>query len=172
MLKKKMTDALNGHLVKEFYSAYLYQSMAAYFELKALPGLAKWMRVQAQEESCHGLMFFNYLCEQAAPVRLGAIDAPPNAFKSPAHVMEVTLKHEQQVTAAIHELMDLAIAERDHATKQFLEWFIKEQVEEESTASSLLDQLQRVGDGNGLFILDKEAGTRVFAVPTPLVGRV
>jgi ferritin len=172
MLDKKMTAALNDQITKEFYSAYLYMSMSAYFEGETLPGLAKWMRTQAQEESCHALMFFNYVCEQGGGVQLGAIKAPASSFKSPVEVLEQTLEHEKAVTASIYKLADLALELRDHATRQFLEWFIKEQVEEEASAGTMRDQLKRVADGNGLFVLDKDAGTRVFAVPVPLVGKI
>lgn len=172
MLNKKMLAGLNDQVAKEFYSAYLYLSMAAYFEREALPGLAKWMRVQAQEESCHALIFFNYVCEHGAVAVLGALDAPPSEFKSPADVFEMTLAHEKTVTASIHALVDIAIEERDHATKQFLEWFVKEQVEEEASADTLLTQVKRIADGNALFVLDKDAGARMFTLPVPLTGKL
>lgn len=172
MLKPKMAAALNGQITKEAYSVYLYLSMAGYFEKQTLPGMAKWMRMQAQEESCHALIFFNYVCEQGVAPVLGAIAAPPAGFKSPEAVFQHTIDHERAVTAAIHKLMDLALDLRDHATRQFLEWFVKEQVEEEASASAMLQQVQRVQDGQALFVLDKDAGTRVFALPLPLVGKI
>jgi ferritin len=167
-----MAAALNGQIAKEAYSAYLYLSMAGYFENQTLPGMAKWMRTQAQEESCHALMFFNYVCEQGATPVLGAFQAPPSGFKSAQAVFQHTVDHERAVTESIHKLMDLALDLRDHATKQFLEWFVKEQVEEEASASAMLQQVQRVKDGQALFVLDKDAGTRVFTVPVPLVGKI
>jgi len=172
MLSNKMLAGLNDQITKEFYSAYLYMSMAAYFEREALPGLAKWMRVQSQEESCHALIFFNYVCEQNAVVKLGALQAPPSEFKSPADIFEKALAHERFITASINGLVDIALKERDHATKQFLEWFVKEQVEEEASADTLLTQIKRVADGNALFVLDKDAGTRVFVLPVPLTGKI
>jgi len=172
MLKPKMAAALNEQIVKEFYSAYLYMSMAGYFENKALPGLAKWMRVQAQEESCHALIFFNYVCEQGAAAVLGPVKGVPCEFPSPLGVFEHTLKHEREVTASIDKLVDLALDLRDHATKQFLEWFVAEQVEEEASADNMRQQLERIADGQALFVLDKDAGTRVFALPAPLTGKI
>ncbi|MFA6093609.1 MAG: ferritin [Elusimicrobiota bacterium] len=172
MLNKKMLAALNAHAVKEFYSAYLYMSMSAWFERENLPGLAKWMRTQVQEESCHGLIFFNYLCEQGARVVLGGIEAPPADFKSAVAVFEKTVSHEREVSASIHSLVDLSIQEKDHPTKQFLEWFVKEQVEEEATAENMLAQLKRIGDGQGLYLFDKDAATRVFTLPVPLTGKI
>ena len=172
MLKPKMAEALNAQIAKEAYSAYLYLSMAGYLESQTLPGMAKWMRVQAQEESCHALIFFNYVCEQGAVPVLGALKAPPAGFKSPAAVFQHTVGHERAVTESIHALMDLALDLRDHATKQFLEWFVKEQVEEEASAGAMLQQVQRVQDGQALFVLDKDAGTRVFALPVPLTGKI
>lgn len=172
MLSERMLKALNGQIVKEVYSAYLYMSMAAYFEAQSLPGFSKWMRVQGQEESSHALIFFNYIVEQGARVRLGAVDAPPADFKSPAEVFQKTLAHEKQVTASIHALAELADKDKDYATRQFLDWFIKEQVEEEASASTMAEQLKRVGDGNAVFLLDKDAGTRTFVLPTPLTGKI
>ncbi|MFA6004265.1 MAG: ferritin [Elusimicrobiota bacterium] len=172
MLNKKMTEALNGQITKELYSAYLYMSMAGYFENKALAGLAKWMRVQAQEESCHALILFNYVCDQGAAPAMGAITAPPAAFKSPVDVFQQTLKHERVVTASINDIVDLSLKLRDHATKQFLEWFVKEQVEEESSADTMLQKIERVGTGEALFVLDKDAGARMFVLPTPLTGKI
>jgi ferritin len=163
---------LNEQIAKEAYSSYLYLSMAGFFENQTLPGMAKWMRVQAQEESCHVLMFFNYVCEQGSVPVLGALPAPPAGFKSAQDVFQHTVDHERKVTDFINKLMDLALDLRDHATKQFLEWFVKEQVEEEASAGAMLQQVQRVKEGQALFVLDKDAGTRIFAVPVPLVGKI
>lgn len=172
MINDRMLDALNKHITRESYSAYLYMSMCAWLGRQDLPGLSKWMRVQAQEESCHSLIFFNYVNEQGGKIVLGAVAAPPSDFKSPVEVFEKTLAHEREVSAAIHGLVDVAIKENDHATRQFLEWFVKEQVEEEATAQNMLAQLKRIGEGSALFLFDKDAGTRAFAVPPPLVGKL
>jgi len=172
MIKDKMLEGLNDQIAKEYYSAYLYLSMAAYLDTQDLPGFAKWMRVQVREELGHGLIMFNYVGEQGSRVTLGSIDAPPADYKSLEDVFNKVLEHEQLVTASIHNLMDIAIDERDHATKQFLEWFVAEQVEEEATASNWLAQARRVGDGNSLFLLDKEAGARAYVVPPQLAGKL
>lgn len=172
MLDKKMQAALSDQVTKEFYSAYLYMSMASYLEEQVLPGLANWMRVQAREESCHALIFFNYICEQGCVVDLGTIKAPPKDFKSVTDVFQQTLDHERVVTASIHKIADLAISIKDHATKQALEWFVAEQVEEENSADTMLRQAKRLEDDKALFLLDKDAGTRVFVLPAPLTGKV
>ena len=165
-------DRMNEQVVKEFYSAYLYMAMAGWFEEQVLPGLAKWMRVQAQEESGHALIFFNYLCEKGVQPVLGAVAAPTAKFKSAAEIFRQVVEHERAVTASIHAIADLAVQLRDHATQQALDWFVKEQVEEESSAEAMLRQAQRLEDEKALYLLDKEAGTRVFALPAPLTGKI
>ncbi|MFA6317520.1 MAG: ferritin [Elusimicrobiota bacterium] len=172
MLDKKIQAALSEQVTKEFYSAYLYMSMSSYLEDQVLPGLAKWMRIQAQEESCHALIIFNYICEQGCKADLGAIAAPPKDFKSVADVFQRTVEHERLVTASIHAIVDLAVSTKDHATKQFLEWFVKEQVEEENSVETMLRQAKRLQDDKALYLLDKDAAIRVFALPSPLLGKV
>ncbi|MBI5623559.1 MAG: ferritin [Elusimicrobia bacterium] len=172
MLDKKMQAALGEQATKEFYSAYLYMAMASHLEAQVLPGLAKWMRVQAQEESCHALIFFNYICERGSKVELGVIKAPPKDFKSVTEVFKHTVAHEREVTASIHGIAELAASIKDHATKQFLEWFVAEQVEEENAAETMLRQAARLEDDKALFLLDKEASARVFVLPAPLAGKV
>ncbi|HPC15977.1 MAG TPA: ferritin [Candidatus Hydrogenedentes bacterium] len=173
MLSDKMLKALNDQITKEFHSAYLYMAMSAYFEGENLPGFAKWMRLQAQEESCHALIFFNYTCERGGKVTLGAVDAPPTTFKSAVDVFEKTLAHEQFITDSINKLMDLAIKESDHATRAMLQWFVTEQVEEEANASQILARLHMMkGGGNGLLMMDGGLGSRTFAVPSPLAGKL
>lgn len=173
MISNKMLQTINEQITKEFYSAYLYLSMAAYFEEQSLQGCAKWMRVQAQEESCHALIFFSYVAEQGARAVLGTIDAPKADFTSVLDIFEKTLAHEQTVTASIHRLMDLAVEERDYATRKLLDWFVEEQVEEEANAGALVAQLKRVkDDSNALFLIDKELMTRTFTLPPPLVGKI
>lgn len=172
MLDKRIGAALNEQIVKEFYSAYLYLDMAGWLEEQVLPGLAKWMRVQAQEESCHALIFFNYVCEKGAQPVLGAVAAPPAKFKSVSDIFRQVVAHERLVTVSIHKIADLAVEQRDHATKQALEWFIAEQVEEEASAEAMLRQAERLEGDKALFLLDKDAGTRVFALPAPLTGKL
>ena len=166
MLDAKMEKALNDQIVAEMYSAYLYLSMAAYLDGEGLGGFAQWMRAQFQEEQSHALKMFNYVGERGGRVRLGAIDAPPSDWNSPLEVFEQTLAHEQMVTGLINKLVDLALEISDHATDNFLRWFVTEQVEEEDSADSIRQQLKLIGDnGQGLLMLDRELGARVYTPP-------
>ena len=166
MLDTKMEKALNDQIVAEMFSAYLYLSMAAYLKDQGLGGFASWMEAQFQEEQAHALKMFDYVGERGGHVRLGAIDAPPAEWDSPLHVFEATLAHEQMVTGRINKLVDLALELSDHATDNFLRWFVTEQVEEEDSADSIRQQLKLVGDnGQGLLMLDRELGARVFTPP-------
>lgn len=173
MLSERLQQAINEQIGKEFYSGYLYLSMAAYFEDLTLNGFAHWMRVQGQEESCHAMIFYNYMAEQGARVRLPAIDQPQSDFKSPLDVFETGLAHERTVTQSINNLMDIAIEDRDHASHSFLNWFVDEQVEEESTFDTLRSKLKLVGgESHGLFMLDQEVGARVFNMPAQLLNKI
>lgn len=166
MLSKKMEKALNDQINAELFSAYLYLSMAAYFERLNLPGFANWLRIQDKEETAHGMIFFNYLNERGGIVELQAIEKPAFDWKSPIKVFEEILEHEQKVTALINNLVDIAIQEKDHATNNKLQWFVAEQVEEEANVSAILGQLTLVdGMGQGLLQLDRELKTRVFVDP-------
>jgi ferritin len=156
-----MQDAINGQIRDELYSAYLYLSMAAYFEANSLSGSAHWMRVQAQEEVAHAMKFFDFVSERGGRVELQAIDQPPVEFGSPLDVFQMTLEHEQKVTSLIHDLYKVALEEDDYAAQVMLHWFIEEQVEEEDSASQILDTLERLGDSDqGLIMLDRELGRR------------
>lgn len=166
MLKQSIEKALNRQLNRELYSAYLYLAMSAYFESSNLKGSASWMRVQAQEELMHAMKFYSYVSERGGRVTLEAIEAPPTEWKSPLAAFEHVYEHEQKVTGLIHELINLAIAEKDHATNSFLQWFVTEQVEEEASADEVRHKLRLIGeDGAGLFMLDGELGQRVFTPP-------
>lgn len=170
MIKEKVQEALNEQIKWEFYSAYLYLSMAAYFGFVNLPGFANWMKVQAQEELVHAMKLFDFVTERGGKVTLAAVDAPPSEWDSPLAVFEATYEHEQVVTGRINALVDLAAAESDHATNQMLQWFVTEQVEEESSADEMVQKLKLVGkEGGGLFMLDRELALRVF-VPPPAAG--
>jgi len=171
MLNDKMEQALNEQINAEFYSSYLYLSMGAYFESKGLPGFATWMQAQVQEEWFHGMKMYDFVNERGGRVILKAIDKPPTEWDSPLAVFENVLAHEQKVTGLINNLVNLALDERDHATNIFLQWFVSEQVEEESSASAICDKLKLIGkDPNGLFVLDNEMGQRVFT-PPPAKGK-
>jgi len=161
MLDKTMERAINRQIKAEFYSAYLYLAMAAHAEAASLPGLAHWMRVQSQEEIEHGMKFFKYVNDRGGRVVLEAIDRPPEEFESPLDLFEKTLEHEQHVTALIHELYALAIEQKDYASQVLLQWFIEEQVEEESSATGIVEMLKLAGDsGNALIMLDRALGSR------------
>lgn len=163
MINKKVEDAVNSQINAEQYSAYLYLSMSAYFQNKGLKGFAHWMEIQAAEEFAHSRKFYRYLFDRGGRVMLKAIDGPPTEWKSPEHVFEEIYKHEQKVTGLINDLVNLAIAEKDHATNNMLQWFVAEQVEEEASALEILDELKLIGnDGNGLLMKDRELGLRVL----------
>lgn len=166
MFSKKLLDAMNEQMKNEFLSAQLYLAMAGYFESEDLPGISAWMRVQAMEELTHGEKFFNFICEAGGRTDFRAIEAPKNDYASPLDCFEYSLKHENFVTAGIHNLMDLARKDNNHATQIFLQWFVTEQVEEEASFGLIVKKLQRIGDdGNGLLRLDEELGQRVFVAP-------
>ena len=161
MMSKTMQDALNEQMNQEFYSSYLYLSMSAYCDGMNLPGLARWMRAQAQEEAKHAMKIFDHLLDRGGRVELQQVDRPPAQFSSPREVFEQAHKHEQQVTGSINRVYGLAMDERDFASRVFLDWFVGEQVEEEKTSGLLAEQLRMVGeDKPGLLMLDRELGQR------------
>lgn len=161
-MNEKIFKALNEQIKHEFYSAYLYLSMASYFETIPLEGFSKWFRKQSQEEYSHGMKIYDYIIDRNCHVDLQAIEKPPVAFNSIEDVFQQALNHEQKVTSLIHQLYDLAIQEGDHATRVFLHWFIEEQVEEEKNANDNLDQVKFNGDDRaGLFVLDQNFSKRV-----------
>lgn len=167
MISKKMEAAINKQINAEIYSAYFYGSMAAYFDAANLAGFSNWMRVQVQEELAHAVKFYQYLNDRGGRAILTAIQGPPTQWDSPQAVFEAVYEHEKSVTRLINELTDLATEEKDHMSKELLLWFIAEQVEEESNADKMVQDLKRVGDnGHGLLMLDREAATRVFTPPT------
>ena len=161
MSNPKIQDALNKQLNAELYSSYLYLSMAAYLESQNLKGMARWMRIQAQEENLHAMKFFDFINERGGKVVLTQIDAPKTEWSSPLDVFEDTCKHESKVTGLINELVDLSVSNRDHAANAFLQWFVTEQVEEEASAQEIRDKLELAGDnGAVLFMIDQELGQR------------
>jgi len=171
MISKKMEEALNGQLNAELYSAYLYLSMAAYFESADLAGFANWMRVQNAEEQFHAMKFYDYIIERGGRVILRPIEAPPSDWDSPLAVFEATLTHEQKVTGLINDLVDVARGQKDNASEIFLQWFVNEQVEEEDNVSKVLGQLKLIKDSpQALFMMDKEMGQRVFTPPAAAEG--
>lgn len=166
MLKEKVLNALNEQMNAELYSAYLYLSMEAYFESIDLEGFANWMRAQAQEELVHAMKFYDYISRRGGRIILSAIEEPPTEWDSPLAVFEHVYAHEQKVTGLINHLVDLSTSESDHATSNFLQWFVAEQVEEEESANGVLQRVKLAGESkSGLFMLDSELGKRVFTPP-------
>jgi len=166
MFTKKMEEALNSQINAEMYSAYLYLSMAAYFESVNLSGFANWMRIQVQEETCHANKMFDYVNERGGKVTLTSIEAPPTEWDSPLEVFEATLEHECKVTSLINDLVYLARDEKDNASEIFLQWFVKEQVEEEGSVNKILGELTLIKDSpQALFLINRELGQRVFTPP-------
>lgn len=165
MLGQTMQDAINKQIQAEFYSSYLYLSMAAYYESLNLPGFAHWMRLQAQEENGHAMRFFEYVIDRAGRARLLAIDAPPLEFDSPLAAFKMAYEHETKVTALIHGLYKLATENNDFSAQSMLHWFIDEQVEEEKSTLEVVEQLELIGDHKmGLFLMDRELSQRVAAL--------
>lgn len=163
MISDKMISAINEQINKELFSEYLYISMQAWLADQNLDGMASWMDAQAQEEHFHAMKFFNYLIERGAKVKLTAIAAPAVDFKSPLKAFQEALDHEKFISKSINELMDLAIKEKDHATKSFLQWFIDEQVEEEASVDRIVNMLKMVGEhGHGIMMIDRELAQRTF----------
>lgn len=161
MLSAKMEKAINDQINAELFSSYLYLSMAAFFEDQNLPGSAAWMRAQAQEELAHAMKFFDWINERRGRVALSAIDKPESEWTSPLDAFEASFKHEQYITSRINDLMALAIEEKDFATRNMLNWFVDEQVEEESSVDAVLQQLKMIGDSkHGLYMIDRELGNR------------
>ncbi len=166
MLSPNVKEALNRQVNAELYSSYLYLSMVAHLEAENFRGMAQWMRVQAGEETTHSNKIYDYIIERGGRVTLTQIDAPKTKWASPLELFEDAYAHEQKTTAMINGLMDLVIAEKDHAGHDFLEWFVTEQVEEESTALAIIEQLKLVGDsGVGLFLIDQQLGQRSPSAP-------
>lgn len=161
MLSKNMEEALNRQINREFYSSYLYLAMSSYFKSVNMDGFAKWMRKQAEEEKAHAMKIYDYVIARGSRVTLLPIEAPKAKWSSAGKVFEEVYAHEQKVTGMIHALVELSVKEKDHATFEMLQWFVREQVEEEEHAGSVLAQIRTVGDVPGhLFWLDHELGKR------------
>lgn len=169
MISNKMNDALNAQINWEFWSGYLYLSMANHFEAAGRKGIANWFRIQFKEEFDHAQIFINYVNARGGKVVLAPIAEVPLSWDTPLQAFEETLVHERKVTKLIHELYALAESERDFATRQMLNWFIAEQVEEEENAQDIIDNLMLVGtDGTGIFQIDSQLGSRTYAAPALL----
>jgi ferritin len=161
MLNTKIEKELNAQLNREIFSAYLYLSIAAYFESKNLKGFAHWLKVQVKEELSHALKFFNHIVDRNGNVVLEKIDAPKISWESPVEAFKDVYSHEQKITNHINDLVSLARTEKDYATENFLQWFVAEQVEEEAQSLEILQKLQQTGSSTGsLLVLDHHLGKR------------
>ncbi len=158
---------LNQQINKELYSAYLYLDFSNYFKSVGLDGFANWYWIQAQEERDHAMLFYTYLQNENVPVTLEAIDKPDKKFDSHMSVLEAGLEHERYVTSLIHEIYGAAYDVRDFRTMQFLDWFVKEQGEEETRANDLISKMELFGsDPKSLYMLNQELAARVYAAPS------
>ena len=161
MISKTVQNAINEQINKELYSSYLYLSMAAYFEGKNLPGFAKWMYVQADEERGHGMKFFEHLLERGGKVELKTIAAPEVDWNNSLDVFKQVQEHEAAVTASINNLFELALKEKDYPFQVLLHWFITEQVEEEKNAADIVQQIELIdARGTAVLMLDHQLGKR------------
>jgi ferritin len=161
VLNEKMEEALNEQINRELYSSYLYLAMSAYSSSIGLPGFAHWFKVQVREETIHGMKLFDYINRQEGRVRLKEIKEPPMEFGTPMEMFQKTLQHEQFVTRSINDLVDLARSEKDETTVSFLQWYVKEQVEEEENDNEIIDKLKNAGENkDALSALDAELAKR------------
>lgn len=167
MLSKKLEKALNDQINAEFWSAYLYLSMSAHFSNEGLPGVANWFSIQFKEEQDHALKFMNYVISKGNKVELRPIEKVTTKWANVLAAFQDTLKHERVVTQLINDLVSLAREEKDFATENMLQWFVKEQVEEEETAQGMIDAFKLIGDnGMGIYMMDKELATRTYTPAT------
>ncbi len=167
MFTEKVMKLLNEQITKEFYSAYLYLHFANYYEEQGLKGFANWFTVQAQEERDHALLFIKYMQNNEIKVTFEAIGKPDDVLKEHMDALKASLTHEQFVTASIHTIYEAAYEAKDFRTMQFLDWFVKEQAEEEMNSSDNIKKMELFGtDSKGLYMLDQELGTRMYAPPS------
>ncbi len=163
----KVQELLNTQINKEFYSAYLYLDFSVYFYDQGLNGFGNWFKIQAQEEQAHAMLFLQYLQNNGVKPELLAVDKPDKTFDGTIDVLKETLSHEQYVTSLINNIYDAAHNAKDYRTMQFLDWFIKEQGEEEMNAGDLIKRYELFGnDAKGLYMLDSELGARTYSAPS------
>jgi ferritin len=169
MVPKKIEEAFSEQVKFELESAYIYLSMAAHFDAAGFAGMGTWMRAQVQEEVTHAMRFYKHIVERGGQVKMHALAAPPQDWKSPLAAFEAA--YEKFVTAKVDGLVRLAQAEGDHASSTLLQWFVDEQVEEEASTSKVAQDLRLVGnDGRGILMIDRELGTRTFVLAPELAA--
>ena len=167
MLDQKVAELLNVQVNKEFYSAYLYLDFSIYCDEIGLDGFSNWYKVQAQEERDHAMLFLQYLQNNGCKVTLDAIGKPDKELKDKLEVLEFGLEHERYVTSLIHTIYDAAQAVKDFRTMQFLDWFVKEQGEEEKNAEDMIKKMKLFGDdAKSLYMLNSEMAARVYSAPS------
>lgn len=161
MISAKMQAALNEQINKEFYSAYLYLAMSAIFTEKNLPGIAKWLYMQFEEEQEHALKLYQHLLERGGKVELKPIDAPKFSYSTPLAAFKQVAEHEAHVTASIYSVYEVALAEKDYPAQVMLQWFISEQVEEEANAAEIVANMERIeAHDTAVLMLDHRMGKR------------
>ena len=166
-MNTKVHELLNQQINKEFYSAYLYLDFSNYFEDAGLDGFANWYKIQAQEERDHAMLFYQYLQNENQKVTLEAIAKPDKVVNCHMDVLHAGLEHEKYVTSLIHDIYAAAYDVKDFRTMQFLDWFVKEQGEEETNADSLVKKFELFGkDPRSLYMLDNEMAARVYSAPS------
>lgn len=161
MLNKSIQDALNTQINLEQYSAQLYLAMSAHCEAKSFRGFARWLQVQAGEETAHAMKLIAFVLDRGGRLALKTVEAPPTEFGTVTQVFESILSHEQKITSSINALFERARSEKDYASEITLQWYVTEQVEEEANVGQILDQLRAVGEqGGGIWYLDSKLGKR------------
>ena len=167
MLDQKVAELLNAQVNKEFYSAYLYLDFSIYYDEIGLDGFSNWYKVQSQEERDHAMLFLQYLQNNGCKVTLDTIQKPDKELKDKLEVLEFGLEHERYVTSLIHNIYEAAQAAKDFRTTQFLDWFVKEQGEEEKNAEDMIKKMKLFGDdAKGLYMLNSEMAARVYSAPS------
>ncbi|MBC5722386.1 Ferritin [uncultured Clostridium sp.] len=167
MLDKKVAELINDQINKEFYSAYLYLDFSVYYEEVGLDGFANWYMIQAQEERDHAVLMLQYLQNNGEKVTLEAIAKPDKELKDKLQVLELGLEHERYVTSLIHTIYEAAYSAKDFRTMQFLDWFVKEQGEEEKTAEDMIKKMRLFGDdAKSLYALNSEMAGRTYTAPS------
>lgn len=167
MLNEKVIALLNQQVNKEFYSAYLYLEISNYYDSISLDGFANWFMIQAQEERDHAMLFYRYLQNNNIKVQLEAIDKPDKVFEDKMAPLKATLEHEMYVTSLINDIYAAAYEAKDFRSMQFLDWFVKEQGEEEKNANDLIAKMDLFGDdAKSLYMLNSELGARVYTAPS------
>ena len=165
-MDQKVAYLLNDQINKEFYSAYLYLDMANFYTRKGLDGFANWYEIQAKEEQDHAMLMYQYLHNNDVEVTLEAIAKPDKAFSTLMDPLKAGLEHEKYVTSLINNIYSAAVAVNDFRTTQFLDWFIKEQGEEEKNSTDLITKMELFGDdARSLYMLNSELAGRVYSAP-------